>query len=247
MRSVPWYRHILPILAVTVLSFVLSQAPLALSPRPLSLGNEGEGPFHIAVEMKLRDPALFSKDVGLNMLVVPSRPLTDRLIHRAVIYVGDAIFGGDLVVANIALFWLYHVLFIAGCYFLGLRVLRCTWGGVLFAAASTMPSQALFEGWGMVYGGGVIPHVLMLTIVPWFILGFLKSADHPCRMAVLFALLGLSANVYALVPLHLFVVLFVVAIVGKPAKWLLVWALAFRHHGVASNLRGCIAHSDPLC
>jgi hypothetical protein len=224
----PWYAHIGLVLLVAILAFVVNQLPLVLSPRPLSLGAEGEGPFHIAIEMKLRDPSLFSKDVGLEELIMPSRPLTDRWIHHTVISLGDVLFDGNLTLSNIVIFWMYYLLFITGCYILGTYVLGSSWGGWLFAIASIVPSRGLFDWWGMVYGGGVIPHVLILTIVPWFVWGFLKWASHPWYLLALFSLLGLSANVYALQPLYLFIVLFAVALTDKPGwKWSLTWALAF--------------------
>ncbi|MCX7681711.1 MAG: hypothetical protein N2508_07085 [Anaerolineae bacterium] len=179
------------------------------------------------MELKLQDPALFPKDIGLSELIIPSRPLTDRYIHSAVLYISNAFFGGDLIIGNIVLFWVYHVLFIAGCYFLGRRVLRSAWGGTLFALASVVPSRALFDWWGMGYGGGVIPHVLIFTAVPWFVLGFLETASQPRRLIILFSLLGLSANLYALAAVSLFAVLFVTALTRRPTRWLLAGAMAF--------------------
>ncbi len=227
LHSRTWFYHIVPVLTVALWSFVLHQLPLVASSRPLSLGAEGEGPYHIAMEIKLQNPDLFYKDIGLNALIIPSRPLTDRYIHSAVVYISDVFFGGDLVLGNIVLFWLYHFLFIAGCYFLGRRVLQSAWGGTLFALASVVPSRALFDWWGMGYGGGVIPHVLIFTSVPWFVLGFLKAVSQPRYLVIVFGLLGLSANIYALSAVSLFAVLFVTVATRHPTKWLIAGATAF--------------------
>lgn len=222
-----WFCHATAVLIVALWSFALHQLPLVVSSRPLSLGAEGEGPYHIAMELLLQHPDLFPKDIGLRELIIPSRPITDRYIHSVVLYVSNTFFGGDLIIGNIALFWGYHLLFIAGCYFLGRRVLRSAWGGMLFALASVVPSRAVFDWWGMGYGGGVIPHVLIFASVPWFILGFLKTVDQPRHLVILFGLLGLGANIYALAAVSLFAVLFVTAMTRRPNKWLVAGAIAF--------------------
>ncbi|MCX7681274.1 MAG: hypothetical protein N2508_04805 [Anaerolineae bacterium] len=194
------------ILIIACLSFALHQAPYVFSSMPASIGADGDSAFHFAIQMKLRDPTLFPKDIELNEMHLSSRPAFEFMIHRSVIWVADHLMDGNLFIANIAGFWFYHLTFLAGCYCLGLFVLKSPAGATLFAAASVGLSKAFVACWGMGYGA-VIPKYVGLTFIPWFMLGYLCWRRQPWRLVLLFFLLGLSVNIYPLLPLYLALIL----------------------------------------
>jgi len=221
------------------------QFPYLLSPRPLSIGADGDSAFHFAIQMKLRDPALFPKDIELNEIYLSSRPTFEFAIHRAVIWLADHLFGGNLFVANIAAFWGYHLLFLAGCYFLGLFVLQSRGGAALFTAASVGLSQAFSAWWGMAYGA-VIPKYIGLTAVPWFVLGYLRWSQRPWRLVALFFALGLFVNVYPTLPLYLAVILLAVTLFRPRPPWVLCFCAggAFLIAALPSVLASALAAFD---
>jgi len=207
--------HVLLILAVGLYSFVLTQLPFVLSPKPYSIGTDGDSGIHVGIEMQLRDPALFSNDPDFEMIST-ARPAFQYAIHRSVLWVADHVFAGDLFVANIAIFWAYHLVFIAGCYFLGWFVVQSHVGAVLFAAASIGLSRALASWWGMVYGA-VIPKDVGMVLVPWFVLCYLRWFYQPRRLVALFLALGLAVNVYLFQPTFLAITFLAVMVLRLPS------------------------------
>jgi len=232
-----WYIHVSFIVAAAVLSFVLHQAPYVFSSRPYSIGADGDSAFHFAIQMKLRDPTLFPKDIELNEMVLSSRPTFEFAIHRVVVWLADHLFKGNLFVANVAIYWCYHLLFLVGCYLLGLFVLRLPGGAALFTAALVGLSKAFSAWWGMAYGA-VIPKYIGLTLIPWFILGYLRWAQYPWRLVILFFALGLFVNVYPLLPLYLALILLAVTFSRSKQPWSLGigMGIAFSVAGLPSVL-----------
>jgi len=227
-----WYIHVSFIVVAAVLSFVLHQAPYVFSSMPYSIGADGDSAFHFAIQMKLRDPTLFPKDVELNEMYLSSRPAFEFAIHRAVIWLADHLFRGNLFVANSATFWCYHLVFLAGCYLLGLSVLRSSGGAALFSMASIGPSRAFNAWWGMAYGA-VIPKYVGLAFVPWFLLGYLSWFQRPQRLVALFFALGLVVNVYPLLPLYLGLILLAVTLCRPKPPWRLCAVMGVAFSGAA--------------
>ncbi len=219
-------QHLISLLSVALSSFVLNQLPFTLSARPDSIGNDGDSAVHVAIQLKLRSPELFPKDIELNEIYLSSRPAFEFAIHRCVVWISQHITDGNLLLANILVFWMYHLFFILGCYLLGRFVLQTWWGGTLFAAASVSLSLSLSAWWGMVYGA-VIPHDLSLAFTPWFMLGFLRWQSHSRRMVILFGLLGLAANLYPLQALYLMIVLLGVLALQRRTSVLCLSTAAF--------------------
>ena len=221
MMAQPWplpgrrSTHVLLILAVALYSFVLTQLPFVLSSKPYSIGADGDSGIHVAIEMRLRDPTLFSNDPDLQMIST-ARPAFQYAIHGSVLWLADRLFGGNLFVANIVIFWAYHLVFIAGCYFLGRFVVRSTAGAVLFAAASVGVSRAVATWWGMAYAA-VIPKDVGMVLVPWFVLCYLRWYHRPRRLVVLFFALGLAVNVYLFQPTFLAILFLAVMVLPLPS------------------------------
>jgi hypothetical protein len=207
--------HAMLILAVALYSFVLSQLPLLFSSKPYSIGGDGDSGIHVAIEMKLRDPTLFSNDRDFEMIST-ARPAFQYGIHRAVVWIADHLSSGDLFAANIATFWIYHLVFIAGCYFLALFVVGSTAGAALFAAASVGLSRALATWWGMVYAA-VIPKDVGMVLVPWFVLCYLRWFHQPRKLAALFFTLGLAVNIYPFQPTFLAIIFLAVMTFPLPS------------------------------
>jgi hypothetical protein len=205
--------HVVLILAVALFSFVLNQLPLLFSPKPYSIGTDGDSGIHVAIEMNLRDPTLFSNDQDFKMISA-ARPAFQYGIHRSVLWIADHLFGGNLFIANIATFWVYHLVFIAGCYFLGLFVVKSAIGAVLFAAASVGLSRALATWWGMPYAA-VIPKDVGMVLVPWFVLGFLRWFHKPRKLAALFLVLGLAVNIYLFQPTFLAIIFLAIMVLRR--------------------------------
>jgi hypothetical protein len=182
--------------------------------------------------MKLRDPTLFPKDVELNEMALSSRPAFEFAIHRAVIWLADHLFRGNLYVANGVIFWCYHLAFLAGCYLLGLSVLRSSGGAALFTLASVGPSRAFNAWWGMAYGA-VLPKYVGLAFVPWFLLGYWRWFQRPHRLVALFFALGLLVNVYPLLPLYLGLILLAVTLCRPRPPWRLCAAMGLAFSGAA--------------
>lgn len=203
-----WYIHGIFIFLVALVSFVFNQAPFVFSSKPFSIGNDGDSALHVSIQMKLRDPTLFSKDVELNEMFIPSRPTFELFFHRIVIWIAEQFYDGNLFSANIMLFWIYHLFFIAGCYLLGWAVHKSYAIGVLFSAASIGLSLAFVAWWGMRYGA-VIPHDVALSLTPWFVLGYLHWIRHPRRLVALFLGLGVAVNLYPLQPTYIAVILLI--------------------------------------
>ncbi len=187
----------------TLMSFVVNQLPFVLSERPDSIGDDGDSAFHVSIQMKLRDPQLFPKDEELVEANMASRRAYEFWIHRTVGWIADRVTAGDLLIANIAVFWVYNVAFLTGCYLLGRLVLGMRWGGAWFAIAATGSSASALHGsWGLQYAA-VIPHDVSIAMCPWFLLAFLASPPGRVRLPLLFLLLGLAINIYPLYPLYL--------------------------------------------
>lgn len=206
-----WRTHVLLILIVSWWSFVLNQAPFVFSSKPYSIGDDGDSAFHVAIQMKLRDPTLFPKDIELNEMYLHSRPAFEFIIHRFVIWLADHLFSNNLFAANIVLFWSYHLFFIVGCYVLGLVVLESPGGAALFTTASVGLSMALVAWWGMVYAA-VVPHTIGLALTPWFVIGYLHWIKQPRRLVAMFLMLGLAVNIYPLQPTFLALILVAVTL-----------------------------------
>lgn len=228
-----WITHAALIGAVAFFSFTFNQLPLALSSRPDSIGADGDSGAHVAIQMKLRNPDRFPKDAEISSgreisaIYRHARPAFELIVHRTVGLVADAIFGGNIFAANIAVFWMYHLLFIIGCYALGLHVVRSPTGGAFFALFSVTLSLALHSWWGMVYAA-VLPKDIGAAMVPWLMLGYLRWADHPRRLAVLFFLLGLAVNLYPFPPAFLALIMLGVMLSQRP--------LPLRHVGTLAAL-----------
>lgn len=198
-------RGIAAFSCVVLLSFLLNHAPFLLSGEPRSLGVDGDSWFHVAIQMFLMDPATFAGDPEVPHFYVPSRPPLELTIHRGVIALARML-RGDLLLANMVGFWIVNVLFLAGCFGLGRRVLGSIGGGAAFAAASSGLSPAIAAWWGMPYGA-VIPHDLGLAVVPWLLLAYLRWDDRLPAAAAVFGGMGVVANLYPLQPTFLAIVL----------------------------------------
>jgi hypothetical protein len=194
------------LLAVAALSFVLNQAPFVFSSQPRSLGADGDSWFHVAIQMHLRDPTTFANDPEVTRFYLASRPPIELTIHRAVIALARFGFGGDLLLANIAGFWVVNLVFLSGCLVLGRQVLRSQLGAIMFAAGAAGLSFAFIAWWGMPFGA-VIPHDVGLSAMPWLLSAYLRWDDDPRRAIAVFAAIGLVANLYPLQPMFLALVL----------------------------------------
>jgi hypothetical protein len=191
-----------------------------MSGKPNSIGNNGDSAFHLANQMLLQQPELFPKDVEIREVIGPSRLPSDLVIYRCAVATADLLFHGDLFPANLVLFWVLHLAFIAGYYFLGLAVLRTPGRAAIFAALYILPAPAIFTWTGMGYGT-VIPHALGLAMLPWCSWGYLQwnqQQAHRARgMYLLFFLMGLAVNVYPQHPIHAFLIIVLTILMCRDA------------------------------
>jgi hypothetical protein len=200
---------------VAVLSFFINQAPFVFSSKPHSLGADGDSWFHVAIQMHLMDPRTFAADPEVRDFYVASRPELELMIHRTVVALSRTAFRGDLLLGNIAGFWIINIIFLSGCIALGRRVLGSIAGGAAFAAASAGLSPAMSTYWGMPFGA-VIPHDLGLAVVPWLVLAYLRWDGEPRAGVAVFAAVGVVANLYPLQPVFLALVLLGTTCVTRP-------------------------------
>lgn len=200
--------------ALCLVAFVLQELPSATAPRPWSLGSDGDTWFHVAIQIELAHPGTFARDPELSGFYVQSRPAFETLLHRAVIWTSDHLFGDNLLAANLAGWWLNELAFVLGCIWLALRWSRDLAVAALFGLCAVGLSRAVLAWWGMPFGG-VIPHDVGLMLVPWFV-GAYVGAPAGQRTA-LFFLLGIAVNVYPLQPAYLALLLgFITLLCDRP-------------------------------
>jgi hypothetical protein len=198
-------RHVLALGLVLAFSFVVNQSPFAFSRYPKSVGVDGDSWVHVAIQMKLADNRRFAGDLEVSGFYLQARAGTEYAVHRAVAWLSMHVFAGDFLLANIATHWVVATAFLSGCIALGLVLGLSLGGATVFAIASAGLSAAPRAWWGVPFGA-VIPHDIGLATVPWILWAYLHLESFRHNLA-LFLAMGLSANVYALQPFLLAVIL----------------------------------------
>jgi hypothetical protein len=185
---------------------------------PFSVGNDLN--LHVPYALKLADPRLYSRDPDIGWFGTGVRMRLEQWLFPALLSVLFAVLGGirpTLIVLSLFL----GIVFVIGMYALSFTLSRDPLAGIISAFPASFSYWALSEVSLGFSPAHVLPRNFVVATSPGLLALYLRWRNRKA-LWVLYALLGLAANVHILAALHIVLILTLSTFLSSRISWSLL-------------------------
>ncbi len=188
-------RYLLPFAAGLLFFFGMNLLPVITQGRSDSLGNNTDSIWHYMKILRLRGE--LAPDTSFDLDV---RLPTDARLYRLISDLG-ALTGFSLIGTLQMIWFAYSLLFVLGCFNLGIEVTGNPWGGAFLMASGWGFALSVGGHWGWDFSP-IVPHDLATSFVPWLLIVWLRVKGK-WGFALYLGALGMLAQIYPTTFVHL--------------------------------------------